>query len=62
MISCGRSLNGAGHTLADLIVVAIDQLLYLATMLVSAKYIESRWIRTLGTSHRFGMNLRVDFL
>ena len=52
--------NGAGHTLADLTVVAIDQLHSHDACL--RKIRESRWIRTLGTSYPFGMNLRVDSL
>ena len=52
--------NGAGHTLADLTVVVIDQLYSHDACL--CKIQESRWIRTLGTSHPFGMNLRVDSL
>ena len=52
--------NGAGHTLADLTVVAIDQL-YSHDACI-CKILESRWIRTLGTSYPFGINLRVDSL
>ena len=51
---------GAGHTLADLTVVAIDQLHSHDTGL--CKIWESRWIRTLGNSQPFGMNLRGDSL
>ena len=52
--------NGEGHTLVDMTVVAIDQLYSHDSCL--RKIRESRWIRTLGTSHPFGMNLRVDSL
>ena len=52
--------NGEGHTLANLTVMAIDQLHSHDSCL--SKIRESRWIRTLGTSHPFGMNLRVDSL
>ena len=52
--------NGAGHTLVDLTVVEIDQLYSHNACL--CKIWESRWITTLGTSHPFGMNLRVDSL
>ena len=47
-------------TLADMIVVAIDQLYSHDACL--RKIRERRWIRTLGTSHAFGMYLRVDSL
>ena len=52
--------NGAGHTLVDLTVVAIDQLYSHDPCLCKIR--ESRWIRTLGTANPFGMNLRVDSL
>ena len=52
--------NGAGHTLADLTVVVIDQLYSHDACLHKIR--ESRWIRTLGTSHPFGVNLRMDSL
>ena len=52
--------NGTGHTLADLTVVVIDQLYSHNACL--RKIPVSRWIRTQGTSHPFGMNLRVDSL
>ena len=55
-----KHFNSAGHTLADLTVVAIDQLHSHDACL--RKIRESRWIRTLGTSHPFGMNLREDSL
>ena len=52
--------NGKGHTLADMTVVAIDQLYSHDSCL--CKIWESRWIRTLRTSQPFRMNLRVDSL
>ena len=52
--------NSTGHTLADLTVVTIDQLYSHDTCLCKIR--ESRWIRTLLTSHDFEMNLRVDSL
>ena len=52
--------NGAGHTLGDLTVMAIDQLCSHDYCLCKIR--ESRWIRTLGTSYPLGMNLRVDSL
>ena len=55
-----KHFNSAGHTLADFTVVAIDQLHSHDTCL--CKIWESRWIRTLSTSHPFRMNLRMDFL
>ena len=47
-----------GHTLADMTVVVIDQLYSHDPCLRQVR--ESRCIRTLGTSHLFGTNLRVD--
>ena len=44
--------NGKGHTLVN--IYSHDSCLH--------KIQESRWIRTLGTSHPFKMNLRVDSL
>ena len=52
--------NGTGHTLADMTVMTIDPLYSHDPCL--RKMRESRWIRTLVTSHPFGMNLRVDSL
>ena len=52
--------NGEGHTLADLTVMMIDQLYSHDPCLCKIR--ESRWIRTLGTLHPFGLNLRVDSL
>ena len=52
--------KGAGHTLADLTVVAIDQLYSHEACLVKIR--ENRWIRTLETAHPFGMNIRMDSL
>ena len=49
--------NSEGHTLADMTVVAIDQLYSHDSCL--RKIRESRWIRTLGTSHPYGINFRV---
>ena len=50
----------AQDTLADLTIVAIDQLYSHDVCLHEIQ--ESSWIRTLGTSHPFGMNVRVDSL
>ena len=47
--------NGEGHTLPDLTVMVIDQLYSHNTCL--RKILESKSIRTLGTSHPFIMNL-----
>ena len=52
--------NCKGYTLADMTVMAIDQLYSHDSCL--RKIGESKWIRTLGTSRPFGMNLRVDSL
>ena len=52
--------NCEGHSLAEVIVVAIDKTHSHDSCL--RKIRESRWIRTLGTSYPFGMNLRVDSL
>ena len=52
--------NGEGHSQADMVVAVIDQLY--SRDLCLRKIWESRWIRTLGTSHPSGMNLRVDSL
>ena len=52
--------NSEGQTLADMTVMAIDQLYRHDCYL--HKILENRWIRTLGTSRPFGMNLRVDSL
>ena len=52
--------NSEGHTLADMTVVAIDQLYSHDSCLCKIR--ESRWIRTLWTSHPFGINFRVDSL
>ena len=52
--------NGEGHSQADMVVAVIDQLYSRDPCL--RKIRESRWIRTLGTSHPSGMNLRVDSL
>ena len=52
--------TGDGHTQADMFVMAIDQLHSHDPCL--RKIWESRWIRSLGTSHPSGMNLRVDSL
>ena len=49
--------NGKRHTFAEMTVVVIGQLYSHGPCL--RKIRESRWIRTLGTSHPFGMNLRV---
>ena len=49
--------NGAGHTLADLTAMAIDQLYSHDACLHKIR--ESKWLRNLGTSYPFGMNLRV---
>ena len=51
--------NSEGHTLADVIVMAIDKIHSHDSCF--RKIRESRWIRTLGTSYPLGMNLRVDF-
>ena len=52
--------DGKGDKLAVLTVEVIDQLYSHDSWL--RKIRESRWIRTLGTSHLFGMNIRVDCL
>ena len=52
--------NGKGRTLADMTVMAIDQLYSHNPCLQKIR--ESRWIRILETSHPLGMNLRVDSL
>ena len=52
--------NNEGHTLADKTVVVIDQLY--SHHSCHSKTLESRWIRILGTSHPFGMKIRVDSL
>ena len=55
-----EQFNGEGHTLADVTVVAIDQIYSHDSCL--RKIRESRWIRTLETSYPSGMNLRLDSL
>ena len=52
--------NGAGNTIANLTVVAIDQLYSHNACLHKIR--ESRWLRTLRTSHPFEMNHRVESL
>ena len=54
-----EKFNGLGNTLADVTVMAIDQLYSHDSCL--RKIRESKWIRTLGTSYPFWTNLRVDF-
>ena len=53
-----KHFNGDGHTLADMTAVAMDQIHSHNQCLRKVR--ESRWIRTLGTWHPSGMNLRVD--
>ena len=53
-------INGEGDTLAHMTVMVIDQLYRHDSCLRQIR--ESSWIRTLGTSHPFGMKLRVDSL
>ena len=52
--------NGIAHSQVDTRVMVIDQLWNHDRCLRKTR--ESRWIRTLGTTHPLGMNLRVDSL
>ena len=52
--------NSEAHSMEDMTVMVIDQIHSRDPTLRKIK--ESRWIRDLGTSYPFGMNLRVDSL
>ena len=52
--------NSDAHLQADMVVMIIDQIQSHDPCLQKIR--ESRWIRTLGTSHPLRMNLRVDSL
>ena len=52
--------NGSRHSIADMMVIVINQVRSCDPCLHKIK--ESRWMRTLMTSHPTGINLRVDSL